>query len=162
MACSQRISECLTAIVDKLVASGGFTEREAFLTLEPQKIEYLGGCYAAVTPNRINIDAGAVSGGGDEVMLVDLGVMIRLWANISLDEASRDTEALTSSLGIYDKVECVIKALQLYAYCDNDGFGFAEPMRLLSTETSRRDPTRPEWLYVDMSWQVQFLIDYNQ
>lgn len=155
------INNVLTAIQDKLVTDGIFSESECFLSLEPFKIEYLGGVYCAITPGSINIDQGFVEGAGIYGGLITMKINIRLWSQNALDDSSRDTLALTqNTLGIYSRLSALINSLQMFAYCGESGIGnFAEPMRLLDIDKATRDTTRPEWLYIDSSWEVRTMLN---
>ncbi len=151
------ISQSLLAVKNKLITDNVFTSSECFISLEPHKIEYVGGVYAAITPGRISIDQDFVAGAGIYGGLINMTVNIRLWCMNALDESSRDTQALTdNTLGILTKLNSVIQSLQMYVYCDANSIGsFAEPMRLLSIDRPNRDATRPEWCNIDSAWEVR-------
>lgn len=157
---SYPLNNAILAIQQKLVSDELFTDSECFLSLESNKIEYIGGVYCAITPGNISIDQGFVMGAGLEGGLLTINVNIRLWSQNALDDASRDTLALTqNTLGLYSRLSAVIDSLQMYGYCNAQGIGsYAEPMRLLGIEKSARDSTRPEWLYIDSSWEVRIML----
>jgi hypothetical protein len=155
------ITNALLAIPQKLVTDGIFSDSECFLSLEPHKIEYMGGIYCAITPGAISIDQGFVEGAGIYGGLITMHVDIRLWAQNALDDSTRDTLALTqNTLGIYSRLSALIDSLQMFAHCQEDGIGnFAEPMRLLDIAKAARDVTRPEWLYIDSAWEVRTMLN---
>jgi hypothetical protein len=152
------INNVLTAIQQQLVINNVFTESECFLSVEPQKIEYLGGCYCAITPGRINIDQGFVEGAGIYGGFLCLTINIRLWSQNALDESSRDTLALTqNTLGVYSKFGEIMNTLQMFTACQTPG-AIQEPMRLINVERAARDLTRPEWIFLDSVWEVRTLL----
>jgi hypothetical protein len=154
-----KIADALNSIVNQLIHDNVVTSSEVFLTLEPDKIEYVGGIYLAITPQRIDFDQSLMAGAGNEGILATMDLNIHVWSNNAVDEAARDAFALTSAtLGLYTKLQAIITSLNMYVG-DHDGTGcFAEPMRVLNVERPKRSTTAPEWLYVDMGWEVKVLL----
>jgi hypothetical protein len=153
------INNVLNAIQQHLVSDEIFTDSECFLSIEPAKIDTMGGVYCCITPGNISIDQGFVESAGIYGGLLTFRIHIRLWSQNALDDTSRDGHALTqNTLGIYSKLSQTINSLQMFHHCQVDTIGnFAEPMRLLEIDKPARDLTRPEWLYVDSTWEVRAL-----
>jgi hypothetical protein len=153
------INNVLNAIQQHLVSDEIFTEAECFLSIEPTKIDTMGGIYCCISPGSISIDQGFVESAGAYGGLLTMRLHIRLWSQNALDDTSRDGLALTqTALGIYSRLATMINSLQMFHHCQTDSIGnFAEPMRLLEIDKPARDLTRPEWLYIDSSWEVRFM-----
>ena len=153
------INNVLNSIQQHLVSDEIFTDSECFLSVEPTKIDTMGGICCAISPGGITIDQGFVESAERYGGLLTMRINVRLWSQNALDDTSRDAVALTqNALGIYSKLSQLINSLQMFHHCQENTIGnFAEPMRLLDIDKPARDLTRPEWIYIDSAWEVRFI-----
>jgi hypothetical protein len=134
-----------------------FNDSTANLSLEPDVLEYPpGDIYMLITPGSFNSWQGPVEGGGNYAMILEGSVKFTIWFMNSLDEVSRDAAAMTNStLGVYEKIDQVVNAIQMYDPCISNNLYLAEPMRITTIGEPRRNEDHREWVSVAIDCELK-------
>lgn len=147
----------LPTIINQLVLNEVFTTDTCFLTMDDEPISDMppGTPYCLVKPGSFSNWDGSTDGGGIESMIIRGNFYTTLWFMNALDEPPTDTSALTDTvLGVYNTVNKMITALEMFDPVVANAGILAEPMRLKDLSEPTRDDKHQEWVSIVMKWEA--------
>lgn len=159
----------LNAIAARAAACVGLDPAYVFPSLDLGDMAAVGApadVFIAIMAPRGTIEQPDVMGGGPDDLSVDATISLELWTRVEVDEAYRDTAALTDAaigiLAYFRKLLNRNTGLQLFAPLPATGAGtqsiLKEPMRLLDWDLRPRIPAAG-WVKHSSRWQVKYLED---